>query len=233
VNSTYDLPEERIMPTNSYQIAYDRAGSEIAEIGAQLETLTCRKELLARLLEPLSLLVSESDSSAIPAYAIAYEQAVSEIAAIDAQIQNLPRRKALLEQILEPLKNLVSEFGSREESDFAQAAETASNGSYAEFTDATEESADFLAGVPESESGPFENPPPSIDREEKEAGLHAGSNGQSHSIESQTTSSEGRIISLEDVAELAYRFWDERGRLHGHHEEDWRRAAHELQHSAY
>jgi hypothetical protein len=32
------------------------------------------------------------------------------------------------------------------------------------------------------------------------------------------------FISQERVAELAYRFWNERGRSHGHHEEDWFRA---------
>ena len=31
-------------------------------------------------------------------------------------------------------------------------------------------------------------------------------------------------ISHEQVAELAHRFWNERGRVHGHHEEDWFRA---------
>jgi len=31
-------------------------------------------------------------------------------------------------------------------------------------------------------------------------------------------------VSHEQVAELAHRFWNERGRQHGHHEEDWFRA---------
>ncbi|MGA3133369.1 MAG: DUF2934 domain-containing protein [Terracidiphilus sp.] len=31
-------------------------------------------------------------------------------------------------------------------------------------------------------------------------------------------------ISHEQVAALAHRFWNERGRAHGHHEEDWFRA---------
>lgn len=31
-------------------------------------------------------------------------------------------------------------------------------------------------------------------------------------------------LSHQQVAELAHRFWDERGRVHGHHEEDWFRA---------
>jgi hypothetical protein len=35
-------------------------------------------------------------------------------------------------------------------------------------------------------------------------------------------------ISHEKVAELAHRLWNERGRVHGHHEEDWFRAEQEL-----
>ncbi len=31
-------------------------------------------------------------------------------------------------------------------------------------------------------------------------------------------------ISREQIAQLAHRFWNERGRQHGHHEEDWFRA---------
>jgi hypothetical protein len=35
-------------------------------------------------------------------------------------------------------------------------------------------------------------------------------------------------IPYEDVAQLAHHFWAERGRQHGHHEEDWYRAEQEL-----
>jgi DUF2934 family protein len=35
-------------------------------------------------------------------------------------------------------------------------------------------------------------------------------------------------LSHEQVAQLAHRFWSDRGRLDGHHEEDWFRAEHEL-----
>jgi len=34
----------------------------------------------------------------------------------------------------------------------------------------------------------------------------------------------GSSISHDQVAQLAHRFWNERGRVHGHHEEDWFRA---------
>jgi hypothetical protein len=35
-------------------------------------------------------------------------------------------------------------------------------------------------------------------------------------------------INYEQVALLAYKFWIERGRVDGHHEEDWYRAEQEL-----
>ncbi len=38
----------------------------------------------------------------------------------------------------------------------------------------------------------------------------------------------GKSISHDQVAQLAHRFWTERGRAHGHHEEDWFRAEQEL-----
>jgi hypothetical protein len=36
-------------------------------------------------------------------------------------------------------------------------------------------------------------------------------------------------VSHDEVARLAHRFWTERGRQHGRHEEDWFRAEQELQ----
>ena len=39
-------------------------------------------------------------------------------------------------------------------------------------------------------------------------------------------------LSHEQVAQLAHRFWAERGHKHGHHEEDWFRAEQELRHRA-
>jgi Protein of unknown function (DUF2934) len=35
-------------------------------------------------------------------------------------------------------------------------------------------------------------------------------------------------ISREQIAQLAHKFWTERGRKHGYHEEDWYRAEQEL-----
>lgn len=32
----------------------------------------------------------------------------------------------------------------------------------------------------------------------------------------------------DEIAKLAYRFYEERGREHGHHEEDWKRAEREV-----
>jgi hypothetical protein len=39
-----------------------------------------------------------------------------------------------------------------------------------------------------------------------------------------STNGNGSSISHDQVAQLAHRFWNERGRVHGHHEEDWYRA---------
>ena len=41
---------------------------------------------------------------------------------------------------------------------------------------------------------------------------------------SASHSTNGNSISHDQVAQLAHRFWAERGRTHGHHEEDWFRA---------
>ena len=43
---------------------------------------------------------------------------------------------------------------------------------------------------------------------------------------------EHMTISHEQVAQLAHRFWNERGRQDGHHEEDWYRAEQTLLHHA-
>jgi hypothetical protein len=42
----------------------------------------------------------------------------------------------------------------------------------------------------------------------------------------------GNSISHDQVALLAHRFWTERGRVHGHHEEDWFRAEQALRSKA-
>ena len=39
---------------------------------------------------------------------------------------------------------------------------------------------------------------------------------------------DGNEVPYERVAQLAHRFWAERGHQHGHHEEDWYRAEQEL-----
>jgi hypothetical protein len=42
----------------------------------------------------------------------------------------------------------------------------------------------------------------------------------------------GSSISHDQVAQLAHRFWNERGQTHGHHEEDWFRAEQALRSKA-
>jgi exonuclease VII small subunit len=203
------------MPTNSYQVAYEHAKHELAEITAHLQRLIRRKELLEQLLEPLNLLVSESGSNTIPAYQLAFEQAISELSEINAHVEALPRRKQLLEEALDPLELLATE------SNLAATSVNVSDGSSSEFSDSeapTELSAVILMDIPEVEPDPLEVQDSSTRPEVEEINLHVGN---------------GFNVSHGDVAELAYRFWDERGRLHGYHEDDWLRAAQELQNSAY
>jgi hypothetical protein len=111
-------------------------------------------------------------------YEIAWRHATNEIAEIDAQIQRLTSRKELLENLLEPLKLLVCESGS--------------------------------VAIPAT---------PVTQPEMEETNIGATRNGRS--------------IPHEEIAGLAYRFWSERGQVHGLHEDDWFRAAHELQNSVY
>ncbi|MGB8029190.1 MAG: DUF2934 domain-containing protein [Terracidiphilus sp.] len=47
-----------------------------------------------------------------------------------------------------------------------------------------------------------------------------------------STNGNGSSISHDQVAQLAHRFWNERGRVHGHHEEDWFRAEQALRSKA-
>jgi hypothetical protein len=146
-------------------------------------------------------------------YQIAYEQATSEIAEIDAQIQRLTRRKKMLEKLLEPLESLVDESAPHDAPD--PVAEQLTN----EFRNMDEGvSPIVVVEVREAASGPFNDPDSATQLEEEEMGIGASRNG--------------RPFSDDDVAELAYRFWNERGQGHGQHEEDWFRAAHELHNSA-
>lgn len=154
------------MSTNCYQIAFEHATNELAEINAHIERLTHRKELLEKLLEPLRLLIPDPGSVAIHA--------------------------------------TVSD-GVNTESPASEAA-------------AQDSTVAVQADVPEPEPDPLEAPAPVMQPVAEEANLPAGTIGVS--------------ISHEDIAALAYRFWIERGQVHGHHEEDWFRAVHQLENSA-
>jgi Protein of unknown function (DUF2934) len=123
-------------------------------------------------------------------FQIAFERATSEITEIDAWIDRLTRRRELLAGVVEPLKRLAAAGGP------------------AIFPDMKSEGGTDLIEDPESFSQPQE-----------------GANGDLESVNASAD-------SPEDVAVLAYRFWNERGGIHGHHEEDWYRALEELQHSA-
>jgi len=50
----------------------------------------------------------------------------------------------------------------------------------------------------------------------------APTNGAAHSNVTEIR------VSHDQVAQLAHRYWNERGQQHGHHVEDWLRAEHEL-----
>lgn len=154
------------MSTNCYQIAFEHAAKEIAEINAEMQRLTRRKELLEKLLEPLKLLVPESGSVEIPTMVLdgsSVVSAVPEAAAHESPVLVWPEAS-------------------------------------------------------EPETVPPEAPAPMVQPDTAETNLHTRRNGGS--------------LSHEVLAELAYRFWNERGQVHGHHETDWFRATYELQNSA-
>jgi len=60
--------------------------------------------------------------------------------------------------------------------------------------------------------------------------LYQKSSGKNSSAKKPVGSAKanGSSISHDQVAQLAHRYWIERGRKHGHHEEDWFRAEQEL-----
>ncbi|MGB8029942.1 MAG: DUF2934 domain-containing protein [Terracidiphilus sp.] len=150
-------------------------------------------------------------------YQIARDHATNEIAEIYAQIQRLTRRKELLEKLLEPLKLLVPESGPVE---FPASVSDGSNTESSAREASTQlSSVDGLVDVSGPEPGPLVTPAPTMRPEVEETNVHAGRNEES--------------ISHDEVARLAYHFWNERGQVHGHHEADWFRAAHELQSPSY
>ena len=145
-------------------------------------------------------------------YQTAYERAIDELAEINEQLERLIRRKELLEKLLEPLK-LVAESAP------VAAPAKVQHLSSAEFSDSESEvdaSTIILIDVPEAGTAPLEIQ--TQVEEPEEPGVRAESNG--------------RCFSDDEVAKLAYQFWSEGGRIHGRHEDDWHRAAQELQNSA-
>ncbi|MGB7265914.1 MAG: DUF2934 domain-containing protein [Terracidiphilus sp.] len=193
------------MSNDCYEIACEHATNEIAEINAQIERLIRRKELLENLLVPLKLLVPESDPVTIPA--TVPDGSNSESPATETAAQESP--VVVLVDVSQPESGSVAipvmvSDGSNSESPATDIA--------------AQESSVVLVDVSQPESVPFEDSAPMMQPEVEETNVDARSNGVS--------------IRHEDIAELAYSFWNERGQAHGHHEEDWSRAAHELQNSA-
>ena len=133
-------------------------------------------------------------------YQVAYERATSEISAINALLTKLIRRKELLEEVIAPLQRLAASGDS---------PIPASAGSNASDSGSQEETPDehaFAFAIPK-------NAPDEVGH---------GANGAS-AVSDATEGLDG------GVAELAYRFWIERGGIHGQHEQDWLRAEGELQ----
>lgn len=133
-------------------------------------------------------------------YRIAFDHAANEMTEIDAQIERLTRRKQLLEKLLEPLQILLREPGA---SGFSASQDATPTGTVA------------LIEMPEHEPGSFNPAALTMQPEMEEASIEERRNRIS--------------ISHEDVAGLAYQFWNERGQVHGYHEDDWYRAANKLQ----
>jgi hypothetical protein len=157
-------------------------------------------------------------------FQIAFERATREIAEIDVCVTRLTRRRELLEGVAEPLKRLVAEGGgpaiipNSDADDLNRAGEGG--------TDLVEDTVSFGDTGSSGNTGSF--------------GGSFGDTGSFGQAEEETDGTgEGKVHeegdaeanSREDVALLAYRFWNERGGGHGHHEEDWLRAVEELQNS--
>jgi hypothetical protein len=151
----------------------------------------------------------------INCYQVAYENAISEISEIDAQLLGLTCRKELLEILLESLRPLVPESGF-------DAAPAGNAGDVTAEPDATGDASQDFPVV-----AFLEISQPEVDFHE------ASMEAMQPEIEVTNMTAGGRgAHSHEDIAALAYRFWIERGCAHGHHEEDWSRAASEVQNSA-
>ena len=71
---------------------------------------------------------------------------------------------------------------------------------------------------------------PAEDKSAEKRSAEAQSTGKNSSVKKPVASAKANesSISHDQVALLAHRFFEERGRKHGHHEEDWFRAEQEL-----
>ena len=145
-------------------------------------------------------------------YEIACQHAANEIAEINAHIHRLTLRRQRLENLLEPLMLLVSGPAPLEISGGVSKSETSAAVAPPQLS-----SVMVLVGLPEPQASPIEVPPPMLEHE-MEANSHPSGNGH--------------FISDDAVAQLAYRYWNERGKAHGYHEEDWARAAAEIRDAA-
>lgn len=156
-------------------------------------------------------------------YEIARERASGELAEIDAEIQRLNRRKGQLERLTELLKELNTEFlpgaivveppvGSAPEGVKAPGGDsTRAYFKEAEGLEGTTQEVRTLAAHLEM-----------LHEHEQARARNA------EEISDTRTGEEGPPIPVEEIAQLAYRYWTERGCPNGFHEQDWFRAEQEL-----
>jgi flagellar motility protein MotE (MotC chaperone) len=164
-------------------------------------------------------------------YETAREQACREIADIDSQVLGLAHRKSRLKKLIELLGELESEPQQGSADGVISVVPTPDQPIAAEVltTDVATELAS-AAAVPETpvaESVGPETPTLAAHLEK----LHEYEQSQARIVSEaigDTTAEEAHTISHEQIAELAYLLWIDRGYAHGHHQEDWLRAEAEL-----
>lgn len=197
------------MSINGYQIAIVEATNEIAEINAQLEKLTQRKDLIEKLLGVLKDVATQSES--LDASATIPHAPPAEVPATDAAIHHATAHEAAAHD--------VAAHKSPEADAAVQAAPEAElyrDGAAGDGTAAKES------------PPPIESPIPVSSAAEK---LHAWSQSEPEPEARRgvvPAAANGRSSFHERVAQLAYRFWTERCYVHGYNNDDWFRAEREL-----
>lgn len=197
------------MSINGYQIAIVEATNEIAEINAELEKLTQRKNLIEKLLGVLKDVATQSesfDASATIPHAPAAEVPATDAATDRAAVHEAAVHKAETHDIAahkSPEANAAAHS--------APAAELHGDGAAAKESPPPTESPTPVSSAAERLYEWAESEP---EPEARRGAVLAAGNG--------------RPSLHERVAQLAYRFWTERCYVHGYNNDDWFRAEREL-----